>query len=202
MPRRCTSADVLVLGGDLTGKAIQTIVRQPGGRWRCSFIGSQYDVEDGGELEALERLIEDHGYYPYRAEPGEVEALEAAGQVESLFTAMMETRLNTWFALADERLRPTGVPLFLMLGNDDPAELRSLLDAADVGHARRGTGRRGRRRPRDDQLGILEHHALAQPPRADGGAAGNDAPRAGFRPEGSGTRHPERACAAIRHPAG
>ena len=34
-------ADVLVLGGDLTGKAIQTIVRQPGGRWRCSFIGSR-----------------------------------------------------------------------------------------------------------------------------------------------------------------
>ena len=79
-------ADVLVLGGDLTGKAIQTIVRQPGGRWRCSFIGTQYDVEDGPELEALERLIEDHGYYPYRAEPGQVEALEAAGEVESLFT--------------------------------------------------------------------------------------------------------------------
>lgn len=126
-------ADVLVLGGDLTGKAIQTIVRQPGGRWRCSFIGSQYDVEDGPELVALERLIEDHGYYPYRAEPGEVEALEAEGRVESLFTEMMEARLTAWFALADERLRPNGVPLFLMLGNDDPAELRPLLDAAPWG---------------------------------------------------------------------
>jgi Icc-related predicted phosphoesterase len=126
-------ADVLVLGGDLTGKAIQTIVRQPGGRWRCSFIGSQYDVEDGPELEALERLIEDHGYYPYRAEPGEVEALEAEGRVEALFTGMMEARLTAWFALADERLRPAGVPLFLMLGNDDPVELRPLLDAAPWG---------------------------------------------------------------------
>jgi Icc-related predicted phosphoesterase len=126
-------ADVLVLGGDLTGKAIQTIVRQPGGRWRCSFIGTAYDVEEGPELEALERLIEDHGYYPYRAEPGEVEAVESAGQVDSLFIGMMETRLNSWFALADERLRPTGVPLFLMLGNDDPASLRELLDAATWG---------------------------------------------------------------------
>ena len=53
--------------------------------------------------------------------------------MESLFTEMMETRLNTWFALADERLRPTGVPLFLMLGNDDPVELRSVLDAAPWG---------------------------------------------------------------------
>lgn len=126
-------ADVLVLGGDLTGKAIQTIVRQAGGRWRCTFIGAQYDVEEGPDLDALERLIEDHGYYPYRAEPGEVEALEAEGQVESLFTKMMETRLNAWFALADERLRPAGVPLFTMLGNDDPAELRTLLDATPWG---------------------------------------------------------------------
>ena len=46
-------ADVLVLGGDLTGKAIQTIVRQPGGRWRCRFIGTEYDVEEGPDLEAL-----------------------------------------------------------------------------------------------------------------------------------------------------
>ena len=126
-------ADVLVLGGDLTGKAIQTIVRQPGGRWRAKFIGSDYDVEEGPDLDALERLIEDHGYYPYRAEPGEVEAHEAAGQVDALFLGMMETRLNAWFALADERLRPTGVPLFLMLGNDDPASLRTVLDAAPWG---------------------------------------------------------------------
>ena len=126
-------ADVLVLGGDLTGKAIQTIVRQAGGRWRCRFIGTAYDVEEGPELDALERLIEDHGYYPYRAEPGEVEAVEAAGQVDSLFIDMMEARLNAWFTLADERLRPTGVSLFLMLGNDDPASLRTLLDAASWG---------------------------------------------------------------------
>ena len=70
-------ADVLVLGGDVAGKAIQTIVREPGGRWRCRFIGADYVVEEGPDLDALERLIEDHGYYPYRAEPGEVEALEA-----------------------------------------------------------------------------------------------------------------------------
>ena len=126
-------ADVLVLGGDLTGKAIQTLVHQPGGRWRCSFIGTQYDVEDGPDLEALERLIEDHGYYPYRAEPGEVEALEGEGRVESLFTGMMEARLNAWFALAAERLGPAGVPLFTMLGNDDPVELGALLDAAPYG---------------------------------------------------------------------
>ena len=126
-------ADVLVLGGDVAGKAIQTIVREPGGRWRCRFIGADYVIEEGPELDALERLIEDHGYYPYRAEPGELEALEAEGKVEPLFARLMEERLASWLALADERLRPTGLPLFMMLGNDDPGSLRPLLDAAPWG---------------------------------------------------------------------
>jgi Icc-related predicted phosphoesterase len=126
-------ADVLVLGGDLAGKAVQTIVRERDGRWRCRFIGSDYLVEEGPDLEALERLIEDHGYYPYRAEPGEVEALEAAGTFEALFERLMEHRLRAWLALADERLRPLGTPLFLMLGNDDPVSLRPLLEAAPWG---------------------------------------------------------------------
>src|SRR5438876_11806262 len=77
-------ADVLVLGGDLAGKAIQTIVRDAGGRWRCRFIGVDHNLGEGPELDALERLIEDHGYYPHRAEPGEVEALEAEGRFEAV----------------------------------------------------------------------------------------------------------------------
>ena len=105
----------------------------PDGSWRCRFIGVDYHIEDGPELDALERLIEDHGYYPYRAEPGEVEALVADGGFEALFATLMEQRLAAWLSLADERLRPAGTPLFLMLGNDDPISLRPLLDAAPWG---------------------------------------------------------------------
>jgi Icc-related predicted phosphoesterase len=126
-------ADVLILGGDVAGKAIQSIVHQPGGRWACTFIGTRYDVDDGPELVALEKLIEDHGYYPYRAEPGELEAREANGTLDELFLDLMRERLAGWLALADERLRPDGRPLYFMLGNDDPAVLGELLDAAPWG---------------------------------------------------------------------
>jgi Icc-related predicted phosphoesterase len=125
--------DVLILGGDIAGKALQTIVRGKDGRYRCSFIGTGYDVEVGPELEALEKLISDHGYYPYRAEAGELDARKADGSLDALFVSLMHTRLNEWLTLADERLRPTGKRLFFMLGNDDPAELRSLLDDAPWG---------------------------------------------------------------------
>jgi uncharacterized protein len=124
---------VLVLGGDVAGKAIQSIVRGPNGVWRCAFIGQRYELTDGTELTGLERMIADHGYYPYRAEPGELEAMEADGALDGLFLRLMQDRLAEWLDIADTRLRPLGVPLYLMLGNDDPPELGAMLDAAPWG---------------------------------------------------------------------
>ena len=123
-------ADVLVLGADLGGKAIQGIVRGARGRWHARFVGTDHDVNEGPELDALEKLIEDHGYYAYRAEPGELEARQAAGTIEALFLELMSARLRAWMALADERLRPLGTPIYVMLGNDDPPELQRILDEA------------------------------------------------------------------------
>jgi Icc-related predicted phosphoesterase len=131
-------ADVLVLGADVAGKAIQSIVRGPAGTWSCSFIGTDYELADEADLLALERLIADHGYYPYRAEPGELEGMREAGTLDGLFLRLMRERLTEWLTLADERLRPLGKPLYLMLGNDDPAELGELLAAAPWGTVAEG----------------------------------------------------------------
>jgi uncharacterized protein len=124
---------VLILGGDVAGKAIQSIVRGPGGRWDCTFVGHRYELTEGSDLTDLERLIADHGYYPYRAEPGELEAMEADGTLDQLFLRLMRERLAEWLDIADTRLRPKGVPLYLMLGNDDPVELGEMLDQAPWG---------------------------------------------------------------------
>ena len=126
-------ADVMVLGGDLAGKAIQTVVQGPDRKWHCTFIGTDYVVDEGPDLDALEKLIADHGYYPYRAEPGELDARKAAGSLDTLFVRLMHERLTGWLELADERLRPLKKPLYFMLGNDDPVELKELLDAAPWG---------------------------------------------------------------------
>jgi uncharacterized protein len=126
-------ADALVLGGDLAGKAIQSITRAPGGRYRFSFRGASYDLEDGEELRRTEQLIADHGYYPYRAEPGQLASLESSGELDALFLQLISERLQQWLQLADERLRPRDIPIFWMLGNDDPPELAALLDQAPWG---------------------------------------------------------------------
>ena len=124
----------MILGGDVAGKAIQSIVRAPGGHWQCRFVGTDYDVVEGPELTALEKLIADHGYYPYRADPGELEAKEADGGLDDAVPrSLMRERLTEWLELADARLRPLGIPLYFMLGNDDPEELGALLDSAPWG---------------------------------------------------------------------
>ena len=47
---------VLVLGGDVAGKAIQSIVKGPNGRWNCTFVGNRYELTEGSELaEMLDR---------------------------------------------------------------------------------------------------------------------------------------------------
>jgi uncharacterized protein len=129
---------VLVLGGDVAGKAIQSIVRGADGLWHCTFVGTRYALSDGSELADLERMIADHGYYPYRAEPGELEEMEAEGTLDALFLRLMRERLAEWLDIADTRLRPLGVPLYLMLGNDDPPELADMLDNAPWGEHAEG----------------------------------------------------------------
>jgi uncharacterized protein len=130
--------DVMVLGGDVAGKAIQAIEDLGGGRFTTTFRGHRHDIETHEQLAEVERLISDLGYYPYRAEPGELDARIADGSVDALLTELMLSRLRGWMELADERLRPTGIPVFWMLGNDDPPELQEALRTAPWGEAAEG----------------------------------------------------------------
>jgi Icc-related predicted phosphoesterase len=59
--------------------------------------------------------------------------MEAGGGLDALFLRLMRARLTEWLDLADSRLRPLGIPLYFMLGNDDPEDLGALLDTAPWG---------------------------------------------------------------------
>src|SRR3954454_24112086 len=109
--------DVMVLGGDIAGKAVQAIDDLGGGRYRTTFRGTTYDIDSAAELERVERLIADLGYYPWRAQPGALDRRIAGGSVDEVLDRLMVERLEAWMALAEERLRPRGTPAYWMLGN-------------------------------------------------------------------------------------
>jgi Icc-related predicted phosphoesterase len=130
--------DVMILGGDVAGKAVQAIDDLGGGRYRTVFRGTAHEMEGGEELARVERMISDLGYYPWRCEPGELDARVADGSVDELLDTLMLRRLEGWMDLADERLRPRGIPAYWMLGNDDPPALASVLDRAPWGEHAEG----------------------------------------------------------------
>ena len=63
-------ADLLVLGGDLTGKLVVPLVAQPGGRWRAWVHGRERLLDEAGVAE-LERQARVAGSYTRRMDPDE-----------------------------------------------------------------------------------------------------------------------------------
>jgi Icc-related predicted phosphoesterase len=111
---------VLVMGGDMTGKMLVPIVAMGGDRYRARIAGDERIVRSE-EVARLRKLVADSGYYPYDTTPDEVAALEAdRGAVERLFEAKMTETLERWLQIADERLAGTDVRVYLGPANDDP----------------------------------------------------------------------------------
>jgi Icc-related predicted phosphoesterase len=124
--------DVLVFGGDLTGKATVPVVAQADGSYRAELHGQQHALDGGEAVEEFTRRAENVGFYWALMDRDRYEALEqdTAG-AERLFVRLARERLAAWIEFAEERLKGTGVRLFLTGGNDDMPEVLTVLDHAD-----------------------------------------------------------------------
>ena len=121
------SADALVLGADLTGKAIVPLVEN-GGTVRAQFLGSEHVLSTPEEIEALERRIADTGYYSHRCtEDEQAELRDDSAALHALFVSKIVERLEQWMRIAEERLE---VPCFVNAGNDDPSEVDAVIEGS------------------------------------------------------------------------
>ena len=137
---RAYEADGLVFGGDIMGKALVPIV-QEAGRYRAHFAGVDHEFERDG-LASFVRSVEVPGFYWRVVSRAEYEAL--AGDplaIQGLFQEAAAARLQTWIALAQERLRSTGVRLYLTGGNDDDPIVLKELDGVTGEHVVAAEGR-------------------------------------------------------------
>ncbi len=122
-------ANVLILGGDITGKAMVPIVRQANGAsYRATFLGETSTLESEEAIAAFERQVRHAGAYPFRTTQEEVAAMEADRTlVDRLFTRLMKESVERWCSIAEERLRGSGVRCFIDAGNDDEPEIVEVL---------------------------------------------------------------------------
>jgi uncharacterized protein len=120
----------LLIGGDLTGKVVVPLVEGPDGTFSSKWLGREGMT--ASEAAEAEGHLTNAGLYHCRVSAAKMVELEASpDQVYELFNRLMRERLTAWLRLADERLRPLGVRLYVIPGNDDRLEMDAVMKQAD-----------------------------------------------------------------------
>lgn len=123
--------NVLILGGDITGKMIVPLIKQQDGTYKCTFAGDDYTLKSQNEVNEMIKNVKDSGSYPYLSDPKEVEELSSKPElVTQLFKKLMQESIEGWMKLAEERLKGTGIKCFISPGNDDFFEIDRALNSS------------------------------------------------------------------------
>ena len=124
-------ADILILGGDMTGKAIVPIIHQGGERWKAVLLEQESMLQGEDAVVDMEKNIKSRGYYPYRTTPDEIAELNASPErVDEIFHNEVFKTAEQWLAYADEKLEGSGLRCYVAPGNDDMFELDDLIRTA------------------------------------------------------------------------
>jgi uncharacterized protein len=124
--------EYLVLGGDITAKTLVPIVRRPNGTYDCQFGEDEHRGLGEAEVNELRRRIRGFGAYTVTVDEDELRALEDEAHREQVFEEVVIKSIEDWVALAEERLRGTGVRCFMAPGNDDFLAIDAALTGSDV----------------------------------------------------------------------
>lgn len=117
---RFYGVDTVIVAGDVTGKALVPVVERRDGRVEANVAGRVQTARNEAEVQELEARIRFNGFYPYRCDEQSYHDLDADPERrDRVFTEVMAQTLRDWLALADERLRGTGIRVLVMPGNDD-----------------------------------------------------------------------------------
>jgi Icc-related predicted phosphoesterase len=123
-------ADVLIMGGDMTGKAMVPIVAN-GSSWELTLQDQKLTLTTETEVVAMEKRISDRGYYPIRLSREEVDAWAGdAGLVDARFKAEIVHGVERWMAIADEKLRGSQIRCIVSPANDDMFEIDEIIERA------------------------------------------------------------------------
>ena len=92
-------ADVMILGGDMTGKALVPVVHDGGDRWHGTLQEQRRELTGDDEVAAFEQNVIRRGYYPFRTTPDELAELESDTQrLDDLFHGEMLGTVARWMA--------------------------------------------------------------------------------------------------------
>jgi len=121
-------ADVIIMGGDITGKFIVPIIHLPRGGFEATFMGQKRKMKTNEELEKLKQQIANTGQYVFDITPEQYEEYDKnPALLDDVFRKLLLERMEQWIAMADERLQGQPVRCFVTGGNDDMFEVDDVI---------------------------------------------------------------------------
>ncbi|OLD92143.1 MAG: hypothetical protein AUG84_02045 [Chloroflexi bacterium 13_1_20CM_4_66_7] len=124
-------ADVLICGGDMTGKAIVPVVSE-NGHYSVALGGEQQTVA-AEQVADVEATIRRKGYYPLRMSVERLHELDQSPEMRAqCFQEVMLEGVERWMNMAAEKLRGTGIRCFVCPGNDDEIEVDEVVKRAEL----------------------------------------------------------------------
>jgi uncharacterized protein len=126
-------ADVLILGGDVTGKMVVPIARQADGSYVTSFAGKEVRLGSDEEVTAFAQRVSDMGFYPSVMSEADFQELrDAPEKQDHLFTTLTGRRLEEWVEYARPRLAGKDLRCYAAPGNDDGFFVDEILAGSGV----------------------------------------------------------------------
>lgn len=120
-------ADVLILGGDMTGKAIVPIIRY-NSVYKVVLLEQQFELTTEAEVQEMVKRIKSRGYYPYLTTAEEVADLSRTPEkVHALFLSEALYTVETWLEIAERKLKDTHIQCYVCPGNDDMLEVDAII---------------------------------------------------------------------------
>ncbi|KLU62727.1 calcineurin-like phosphoesterase superfamily domain protein [Peptococcaceae bacterium CEB3] len=125
-------AEILILGGDMTGKAIVPVMETKGG-FKTTFLEQDYMMHSREETAQMEELIRNRGYYPIRMDSDRMADLEAHPEkVNDLFIDVAVSTVEKWMDYAEDKLKNSGIKCYVCPGNDDMFEIDEVIRKSEL----------------------------------------------------------------------
>lgn len=126
-------ADVLILGGDMTGKAIVPFVHLGGENYQVTLLQQEFEIHSAAELQEMVKRVRSRGYYPYMTTPDEVRELsQTPEKVHDIFISEVLKVFEQWMEIAARKLAGTGIRVYVSPGNDDQFEVDKMILQSQV----------------------------------------------------------------------
>jgi len=125
-------ADAIILGGDITFKAIVPMIKYKDDFYEYSIFGRKRSINDRKELSRVQKNMKNIGFYPYVLNALEFSDLtKTHSSIDDLFKELLVSSMRKWVKYADEKLKNMKTRCYINLGNDDSSVILPVLQQSE-----------------------------------------------------------------------